>query len=1060
MVKVVSDVTAPKAVPVEVTPQRKVVVTPVGETNHGILQELKKTQQNDQAVLSDQMKAIDKNLGAPAGDHLNRQDRFYYNSKMVKGSNTVANRVLETSPEIKTAFGGLSKRGRDAFSEYANARTELSTADKTVATSRPTAELQSIVKNGSADFGERFAALNQHYKNLAGMLHDAGIINDKQFNHYVKNDNYVRIQRDMGDLLPSSFGQGGNSYQLSSSVSRMFRNGSSRGTLDAGQVVADYTQRIYKEVAKNTTGVHLVDNLEQAGLANRLKNSDAAVHKNTITIFRNGKPEYYQVPPALKEAFNNISPQSMNVITRIIAAPGRLFRAGVTGLNPVFIARNLFKDQVTSAINSENVLATHNPRAFADGLFNATREVLGTGHSNLYEEFMKHYGDQTSYDINRNAEDASQLMNRISGGKKVSVVQHVGHPIRSLESIAGITEKSTRFQQFVGEYRKGIKEGLDHQQASERAAISAWRNTVDFGTAGSWGRMINTVMPYWNPGVQGTTQMIRSFRDRPVSSTFKGIAMVGVPLAAATAWNLSTDENKKVYDNIPEYEKDNNLILIPPGTKQNKDGSYDVLKIPLAPGFKDLFMPFRRAMESYAGDKPANAKIVAQDIVQALSGPVNVGSKDQLVSSLIPQAAKPFVQQGMNKDLFTGKDIVPGYINDATDANGNPIPENKKAYKNTGTVVQFIADKLGVSPIRAEKFIKDSAGTVGLNVENFADQVATKLGYTHPTTNADTGDVTDHIGGQSVSAGFKRSFGSVQGIDNANKSDGAKYFDALKVAQKGLNSNEMAAFQSLHPNTKNFLGEKIYESDKVYNSAARLDIYNRFPKVFEADRKINQWEVTQGEPANPMFDLSEEQRKKVLEKANLPPGAKDPELSNLYQKQWYADYQAANTDYYNKLSELASSKGQTLGGSDNPYPTASKELQNTMDYYNTLPKGTGARKSWIAANPGLYQQMQDQYAKIDDWQNKQRGKRGLDATEGAAGVANGYSSGSGSSYSRYYSNRGGGSNFNASSYIKKYTVPKSVAKGSSGSISGKKVAIKASKGTGTVKVTSKKIRLA
>jgi hypothetical protein len=353
-----------------------------------------------------------------------------------------------------------------------------------------------------------------------------------------------------------------------------------------------------------------------------------------------------------------------------------------------------------------------------------------------------------------------------------------------------------------------------------------------------------------------------------------------------------------------------------------------------------------------------------------------------------------------------------------------------------------------MSPIKVEKFIKDSTGTVGLNLLNLADNIQASAGTIDK----------ERIGGQSVGTGFKRSFASVQGEENFNKSEGAKYFDTLKKLsdETSLTQAEKDAWGALHPAKKNFLGDTVYENDATYDPAARLATYNRFPKVYELDKKLDADNRKNGKPGNPLFDLQTWQLKKVLEKENLPPGAKDPELSNLYTQEWYADYRLGKTNFYGALKAQAEKEGKPFGKSDNPYPETPANVQSAMDTYSALPKGTGARSSWIKGNPAMWAAMQKQFALTDNWQNIARGKRGLDMTEGDVGAAGGYGDGSGS-----YGSGGGGSDLNASDFIRKYSVGGGVrsgqAKGSG------KVTVKArtsSSTGGKIKVTSRKLRLA
>lgn len=1127
-----------------------------GVKHGGVVQTLKKGLSDQDQVILDELRNIDKHYPVEPGN-LSRVDQFMYNSNVQRGSNAVANNAMKQSENLSTALSGMSKPAYKDFSTYANARTELAMAKDGAPTSLPKKDLQAIVDAGG-HHDERFQALNNHFKDVADVAHKAGLISDETHALYKKNNDYIRIQRDMGDLLPPP-GRG-NGYQNGSTILNQKRGGSKKAVLDAGETAAHYTQQIYKEAAKNKTGTHLVDSLHEAGLANKLvdagtvtarrniykqlaetrplrdelsktvkktaaelkiatkqnaahgqktldkimsneqtvrkaalkkANGDAHLpgrskkpavmptedhmrqafeeyihgdpalvnalgkffsgkqklteltarldglkskyetlqgqrkdlftdtlhlkdgstkNKNTVSILRGGVKETYEVGPEIKEAINNINPYHMNAVMQILAVPGRVLRAGVTGLNPIFIARNLLKDQVGSAINSGNLLRTHNPKVFGEGLVHSLRDALpGGSHNDLYQEFLKHYGDTTSYDLTRNVKDSKKMVARLRGGKAEGLKQAVLSPINSLENAAAVTEKSTRFQNFAGEYRKAIDQGLAPDQASERAALAAWQNSVDFGRAGTWGRALNTVLPYWNPATQGVRQMGRTLVRHPAKSMFTATATIGVPLAAATAWNLSSPDTADIYNNISEFEKENNLILIPPGTKQKQDGSYDVVKIPLAPGWKDVFMPTRRALEAMYTGKPMDGQAMAVDMLQALTGPVSLQSPGAFAGSFLPQAIKPAVQQYANTDLFTGKKIVPDYMQAATDAQGNPVPENKKAYPKSSGTATAIGDALNISPIRIEKGIKDVAGTVGLMGLNAADQVGSKLGLVPE----------DKVGGVSLASGLKRSFGEAASNYNHNKSEGAKYFDNVKEATKGFNGNERAAYDSLHPMKKNFLGDPMGETDSTYNPAARLDVYNRFPRVLEADRQLDAKNRNAGKPGNPLFDLPPAQIKKVLEKDNLPPGARDPELSNLHQQDWYADYSTKKSKYFSDLKSASDKAGKPWDTQANPYPATSPDLQKVMDGYSALSKGTGARSSWIKANPDAWAAMQNQFASIDDWQNKQRGKRGLAATEGDAGKTNGFpslsmggggsGSGFGSSASKFKSGSSGGS---------------------------------------------------
>lgn len=909
-----------------ITPVRGPDVAPV---KVGLKTEFQKKFVDRDAVLLNQLKAIDKANPVPK-NQISRVNQFMVNSNLTRGSNAVANQDLEDSPVFKAAIGGMKKKDYRAFSDYANARRELSEVDRAKATSRPVEELRATVDAGdnNPEFVKRFQSLNQHYKSLADVAHAAGIIDSDTLAHYAKNDNYVRLQRDMGDLLPSTFGKGA-SYNLgSTTITKKFK-GSKRSALPAGEVAASYTQQVYREAAKNITATHLMDNLTAHGLATKLDNAAAARHENVVRLLRDGKQEYYKVSAPIKEAVNNINPYTMNVVMQILAAPGRVFRAGVTGLNPVFIARNLLKDQAGTAINSEHLMSTHSPKNFFGGLYGASKGVLGVNHEAEWQAFRAHYGDLTSYDLTRNAKSTKQLVNSIRGGNKVKIVQKLKSPIRTLEDVASVTEKSTRFQNFRGEYRVALKQGLPSDQAYQKAAIGAWQNSVDFARAGEWGRVLNQVLPYWNPATQGVRQMGRTFARQPIKSVFTGTAILGVPIATATAYNLSRPDLKAQYDQIPENEKDNNIVILNPDAK----GGY--IKVPLPPGYKDAFMPIRRALEAFNHDKPVQGQQIAQDILQTVTGPVSIQTKDQVVGSFIPQAVKPFVQQEANKDFFTSKPIVQPYIQNATDINGQPIAESKKSYQNTSGTAQLVGKKLNLSPIRLEKAVKDVGGTVGQNVLNASDNVLAAKGKIPK----------EQISGMSIKGGFKKSFtGNTQQF---NKSEGAKYYAKVNDFSNTLTPQEKTIFNKIAPNKKNFLGDKIFQSQPLTKSSDYADLLAN-PSFLDKYQTFNKSQKDH----DPLWDLDSKQLRAYMNAqviSKFDPGGDGTTTRQLYDT-LPDDFFDKRTTYFDALK----AKGVKFDDSKTSLrPGMPKDLQSFADSYAKLPYGTGARSSALRSAQGV-----------------------------------------------------------------------------------------------------------
>ena len=255
--------------------------------------------------------------------------------------------------------------------------------------------------------------------------------------------------------------------------------------------------------------------------------------------------------------------------------------------------------------------------------------------------------------------------------------------------------------------------------------------------------MLNGAVLYLNAGIQGGRTMIRSFKERPAQTAAKVATAVYLPVAMAALYNVKDPKRKAVFDDISDFEKDNNIILVY-GDERDKHGAYSqVIKIPLPQGVSNLAVPVRRGIESLAGLEPLKLKEVADNLIGAVS-PIEPNFKS-LVSSATPHAIKLPAQEVLNKDFFTGQDIVPSRLQKA--------PVKYQVKPDTSGTARGIGNLIGASPIKVEHFIKSASGGTGLNVLNASDQLLNLLGAIPP----------EQIGGVSVKDAVMSRFNRARG---------------------------------------------------------------------------------------------------------------------------------------------------------------------------------------------------------------------------------------------------------------------------------------------------------
>lgn len=975
---------------------------------------------------------------ADKADGGNRVERWMFYTDNVRNSNAMANNYIKNNANIKQAFDGLDDVGFDEFDKYAAARSELANVQSGLKrTSRDIAELTNTFNQLDATYGEKFNALNRYYKDLALEMYNGGIIDDAKLTSWLQNDDYVRIQRDMEDLANQKFGRSG-SRSFRSTSAKQKRTGSAREILSPSSSSAKRTQEIFTEIQRNKAATEATNLFQELGVANKVSNS--TTNKNTVYRFVNGAQETFEVPVEIKQIMDNINPINLGVLKQVISVPSRALRAGTTSLSAPFAAVNYMRDQLSSFLVSDNVIATHNPSNVIRGLKNAIQDFYGGNTSELWSKFEKYAGDQTIYDELRNAKNTDKLMKEIAGGNKAKFRNAITSPVRTLEDLIGITEKSTRFQNFRGVYNAAKKQNLSEEDAIIRAVVKARENSVNFSRGTNFTRAANLLLPYFNASVQGTRTVARAFRDRPVATGAKLLTTVTVPSVALAAYNMSSEEGKRAWADISQFEKDNNFIMFTPNLKQQDDGTWTgIVKVPKPQGFKEISNPVEQLAYKFFYDEPTESALsMFQHVVGGFTGPININTADQALGSIIPQAVKPLIQAQTNKDFYTGAEIVPDWVSaDIEDP-------TQQAYKGTSGAARYIANALGVSPIKVEKAIYDTFGSLGRYGVNAVDNAL-----------AATGKIPDEqIGGRSAATDFSRRLFEARGTEIQNKTDTQQYFANVKDALKqvNLNSTEQKAFDStVLPKKKTSTGEQLVDKT-YYDSASKAITYLRYPKTFEVSRAIDAKAREQGKPGDPLYDLPPDQLKTVLNlQANYSPGNKE-EKAIAKLNPWLKDFNQKRSEYFEKVlpegkatdamglkvpkatpdvqakinqsSQLTDSAAKAQFYRDNPevsdyfaeqnnyqrakrsflglpqfdnYPTPSKEVQSIIDEYNKLPQGNGpigkttgkptspARSAWIKANPDKFAQMNEQWSRQDIYRLQEEGSlavyEGLDFTE-------------------------------------------------------------------------------
>lgn len=210
----------------------------------------------------------------------------------------------------------------------------------------------------------------------------------------------------------------------------------------------------------------------------------------------------------------------------------RPMKTAITGVNPMFALRNISRDFPTAVINSVSGLAF--PKYYAQAALDmaaagalskdSLRWVLShinadasklQGRADRWNQFKALGGVHAGY-YNNESGFAKQMSTGPNAGQKA---------LSALGAFNEATEAMTRF----AEYLATIERFGDTYENRLQGIKNAAEVTVDFGRHGSVGKVLNAWIPYWNPGMQGLSRMIRSITegDQGHFNAKKALATVG-----------------------------------------------------------------------------------------------------------------------------------------------------------------------------------------------------------------------------------------------------------------------------------------------------------------------------------------------------------------------------------------------------------------------------------------------------------------------------------------------------------------------------------------------------
>ena len=280
------------------------------------------------------------------------------------------------------------------------------------------------------------------------------------------------------------------------------------------------------------------------------------------------------------------------------------------------------------------------------------------------------------------------LKNTISG----EVFYTVAHPIDALRELFGVTEAGTRIGEFGPALKYGEKKWGKNSKAAMLYALNQSKDvTTNFSRHGKMAKVLNQIIPFYNAAIQGPDKIVRTFRERPFTTTVKAIAALTIP--AIWAWWDSKDEDW--YKNLPVYERVNYLHFKIPGTDK-------IIRIPVPFELGHIFMsaPVAALDAQYRKDPKIVTEMFEESLKQA--NPFDW-----------PAAVSPIIDVLKNED-FAGRPIV-------SKASEYKLPEDQYGNYTNQLMKKIIGQQLKVPPAQLEHIVNGYSGGLYQRVSKSID---------------------------------------------------------------------------------------------------------------------------------------------------------------------------------------------------------------------------------------------------------------------------------------------------------------------------------------------------
>lgn len=461
--------------------------------------------------------------------------------------------------------------------------------------------------------------------------------------------------------------------------------------------------------------------------------------ENEVNVYMDGHAIRVQInDELLARAYTKMG---VNGVSAIVAA-GRMLNGYLskvyTGYNPEFIITNMKRDFTTGVMNltgEEGFLMAlkaiaHYPRTFVSLFKYAATNgkssdkwidmYRGTGGNTgaAYLSDMERLGDEVAIEY----ASYQGVISNIKQGDMANASRAAGRKVynATLKWIYNLNQAGENAMRL-----SAFKAMIDSGRSVNEAAKVAKNITVNFNRKGELGAEANAAYLFFNASIQGvsatTHALFKGKNKYQAWALASGMTTLSYLSAAALGGG---DEDE--YDKIDDFTRERNALI------KHGDGW---LKFPIPYGYGFFWNLGRILADAQRkGELGTMPWHVAASAIEELTpfGDIVVGSDgefktDQVLLGLLPTAAKILFQPVVNKQIFSGTELIPDSPFDQSQ------PDREKMWRGTkGTMYDQVAGWLeagigaDVSPETLKYYTRTFTGGAGSLVDSTISAVMLK----------------------------------------------------------------------------------------------------------------------------------------------------------------------------------------------------------------------------------------------------------------------------------------------------------------------------------------------